>query len=103
DIIRSSPAQSLFPFTTLFRSPVPGLDIALEDVEKLSSSGVTATVAALSRLIEGGDPNLKNEAWVPHRPARPEKSEGGIEIRMERSEEHTSELQSRENLVCRLL
>src|SRR5699024_289582 len=33
--------------------------------------------------IEGGDPNLKKEAWVPHRPARPEKSEGGIELRME--------------------
>ena len=64
-------------------NPVPGLDISLEDVGKLSSSGVTATVAALSRLIEGGDPNLKNEAWVPHRPARPAKSEGGIEIRME--------------------
>ena len=62
---------------------VAGLDIALEDVGTLSSSGVTATVAALSKLIEGGDPNLRNEAWVPHRPARPEKSEGGIELRME--------------------
>ena len=64
-------------------NPVAGLDIALEDVEKLSTSGVTATVAALSRLIEGGDPNLRQEAWVPHRPDRPAKSEGGIELRME--------------------
>jgi excinuclease ABC subunit B len=64
-------------------NPVAGLDIALEDVGGLTSSGVTATVAALSRLIEGGDPNLKKETWVPHRPARPEKSEGGIELRME--------------------
>ncbi len=64
-------------------NPVAGLDIALEDVDTLSSSGVTATVAALSRLIEGGDPNLRKEAWVPHRPSRPEKSEGGIELRME--------------------
>src|SRR5690606_29180700 len=46
-------------------------------------SGVTATVAALSNLIEGGDPNVKRDAWVPHRPARPTKSEGGIELRME--------------------
>src|SRR5690606_25709045 len=61
-------------------NPVAGLDIALEDAETLSSSGVTATVAALSRLIEGGDPNVKRDAWVPHRPARPEKSEGGIEL-----------------------
>jgi len=63
-------------------NPVPGLDIALEDAETLTSSGVTATVAALSRLIEGGDPNVKRDAWVPHRPARPEKSEGGVELKM---------------------
>jgi excinuclease ABC subunit B len=64
-------------------NPVAGLDIALEDAETLTTSGVTATVAALSKLIEGGDPNVKRDAWVPHRPARPEKSEGGIELRME--------------------
>src|SRR5690606_31355167 len=44
---------------------------------------VTATVAALSKLIEGGDPNVKQDAWVPHRPERPEKSEGGIPLKME--------------------
>ncbi|EKF18064.1 excinuclease ABC subunit UvrB [Nitratireductor pacificus] len=61
--------------------PVSGLDVTLEEAEGLTSSGVTATVAALSKLIEGGDPNLKS-AWTPHRPARPEKSEGGIALRM---------------------
>ncbi|WEX07859.1 excinuclease ABC subunit UvrB [Chelativorans sp. AA-79] len=61
--------------------PVAGLDMTLEEAEGLAPGGVTATVAALSRLIEGGDPNLKS-AWVPHRPARPEKSEGGIPFRM---------------------
>ncbi|WP_292896736.1 excinuclease ABC subunit UvrB [Nitratireductor sp.] len=61
--------------------PVAGLDVTLEEAEGLSSSGVTATVAALSRLIEGGDPNLQS-TWTPHRPARPEKSEGGIPLRM---------------------
>ncbi|MBL8576711.1 MAG: excinuclease ABC subunit UvrB [Mesorhizobium sp.] len=64
-------------------NPVPGLDIALEDVEKLSNSGVTATVQALADLIESGNPLHKNgELWVPHRPARPEKSEGGVPITM---------------------
>ena len=63
-------------------NPVPGLDIALEDAETLSSSGVTATVAALSKLIEGGDPNVKSQ-WTPHRPPRPEKSEGGVRLKME--------------------
>ena len=64
-------------------NPVAGLDIALEDVDTLASSGVTATVAALSKLIEGGDPNLRDEKWVPHRPERPNKSEGGIALKME--------------------
>ncbi|NGN41257.1 excinuclease ABC subunit UvrB [Mesorhizobium sp. CGMCC 1.15528] len=65
-------------------NPVAGLDISLEDAEKMSASGgVTATVAALSALIESGNPLHKNgELWVPHRPARPEKSEGGVAIKM---------------------
>jgi excinuclease ABC subunit B len=64
-------------------NPVAGLDISLEDVSSLDNSGVTATVAALSALIESGNPLHKNgELWVPHRPARPEKSEGGLAIRM---------------------
>ncbi len=61
--------------------PVAGLDITLEEAEGLAPGGVTATVAALSRLIEGGDPNLRN-SWVPHRPPRPEKTEGGIPFKM---------------------
>ena len=64
-------------------NPIAGLDVSLEDAETISSSGITATVAALSRLIEGGDPNVKQDAWVPHRPERPEKSEGGIALKME--------------------
>ncbi|MCY6380242.1 excinuclease ABC subunit UvrB [Hoeflea prorocentri] len=85
-------------------NPVAGLDISLEEAEALQSkaepkrktanggkdsavsggsAGVTATVEALSKLIESGNPLFKDgQAWVPHRPARPEKSEGGIEIRM---------------------
>ncbi len=64
-------------------NPVAGLDISLEDADSLSNSGVTATVAALSALIESGNPLHKNgEMWVPHRPARPEKSEGGLAIKM---------------------
>jgi excinuclease ABC subunit B len=52
------------------------------DGEKLS--GVTATVDALSNLISEGNPLIKNgEQWIPHRPQRPEKSEGGIPIAVE--------------------
>jgi excinuclease ABC subunit B len=89
-------------------NPVAGLDISLEEAERLkaeakarqkkaamksgaaeetddedSGSGVTATVAALSKLIESGNPLFKDgKIWTPHRPARPEKSEGGIAFQM---------------------
>ncbi|OBZ93808.1 excinuclease ABC subunit B [Pararhizobium polonicum] len=63
-------------------NPVAGMDTALEDA--LAPSAVTATVEALSALIESGNPLFKDgKLWTPHRPARPEKSEGGIAIRMQ--------------------
>jgi excinuclease ABC subunit B len=58
-------------------NPVPGLDISLEDAESLPQAGVTATVQALSALIEEGRPEFRDKTWLPHRPPRPEKSEGG--------------------------
>ncbi|AZS91632.1 excinuclease ABC subunit UvrB [Brucella abortus] len=67
-------------------NPVAGLDISLEEAAGLSPSGATATVQALADLIQSGNPLFKHgELWTPHRPARPEKSEGGIPIRMETS------------------
>jgi excinuclease ABC subunit B len=63
-------------------NPVAGMDTALEDA--LAPSAVTATVEALSALIESGNPLFKDgKLWTPHRPQRPEKSEGGIAIRMQ--------------------
>ena len=84
-------------------NPVAGLDISLEDAERLNaesasrnrkrtaandeatgtdnlaSGAVTATVDALAKLIESGNPLFKDgKIWVPHRPSRPAKSEGGI-------------------------
>ena len=65
-------------------NPVAGLDISLEDAAHLSRGGVTATVEALSKLIESGNPLHKDgQIWTPHRPARPEKSEGGIALVMQ--------------------
>jgi excinuclease ABC subunit B len=87
-------------------NPVAGLDISLEEAEQLEArlkqhkkdnkkksaadgrfgdlggnQGATATVEALSALIESGNPLHKNgELWTPHRPERPPKSEGGVEI-----------------------
>jgi excinuclease ABC subunit B len=45
----------------------------------MAMSGVGATAESLKELLERGDPNLRaQKPWTPHRPARPEKSEGGI-------------------------
>jgi len=65
-------------------NPVAGLDVGLEEAEKLASTtGVTATVEALKQLIDAGNPLFKDgKMWVPHRPDRPEKSEGGIALKM---------------------
>ncbi len=61
-------------------NPVAGLDVSLEEAEKLGSiSGATATVESLSRLIEHGREEM-GDIWIPHRPERPSKSEGGVEI-----------------------
>ena len=63
-------------------SPVAGLDVDLEDVGGLPQNAVTATVEALSALIESGRPEFRDKTWVPHRPPRPEKSEGGVPLRI---------------------
>lgn len=64
------------------------MDIELSKTKKLSddsvmNSGVTATVDALSRLIEHGREEMQGDVWVPHRPVRPEKEEGGIALRVQ--------------------
>ncbi|MER0237153.1 excinuclease ABC subunit UvrB [Fulvimarina sp. MAC8] len=64
-------------------NPVAGMDVSLEDAKSLPEGGVTATVQALSDLISSGNPLHKNgELWIPHRPARPDKSEGGVKFRI---------------------
>ncbi len=45
--------------------------------------GSTATSQSLRDLLEAGDPNLREaRPWTPHRPSRPEKSEGGIRFKL---------------------
>jgi len=43
----------------------------------LSSMGVAATAQSLERLLREGRPEFAAQPWMPHRPPRPEKSEGG--------------------------
>jgi len=59
-----------------------GLD-GLSEEDTISSKGVQATADALKSLLEEGNPLFKDQKlWVPHRPERPAKSEGGIQFVM---------------------
>src|SRR5690349_22920582 len=78
-MIRRPPRSTLFPYTTLFRSHVE--HFALEPVGRWPERG-----DGRQRLVLG------NDRFQPDAVPQPR-----------RSEEHTSELQSRRDLVCRLL
>ncbi len=46
-------------------------------------TGAAATVESLKDLLEQGDPNLREKKpWTPHRPERPDKSEGGLAFKI---------------------
>src|SRR2546426_6452206 len=85
-MIRRPPRSTLFPYTTLFRS-----------------------VRKPGYALGSGDPEeVKGSAWFPYLPDTLEARENilgleGNHPAERRSEEHTSELQSPCNLVCRLL
>src|SRR5690554_7371307 len=89
-MIRRLPRSTLFPYTTLFRSASQRVCYPLADVRVAVSSGIADDLASLSGL------SLK-QFTVIHNPAALGK------VNANRSEEHTSELQSRPHLVCRLL
>src|SRR3712207_6927145 len=85
-MIRRPPRSTLFPYTTLFRSDQP---VALNRGQRQRE--VPVEVRVLRVLAEQGAAVLKRLV-----------DDAALQ-RHERSEEHTSELQSRQYLVCRLL
>src|SRR5256885_13294906 len=100
-MIRRPPRSTLFPYTTLFRSAdqVEIRDFAARD-EVLA---LYRTAAALVFPTFFGPDNLPPlEAFAAGCPVLASRVEGADE-QLGRSEEHTSELQSPCNLVCRLL
>jgi len=67
-----------------YRLPSDGDDVEDLEAQLDSTAGVQATVKALSHLLETGSPFIDtSKPWTPHRPPRPEKSEGGIRFRMQ--------------------
>ncbi len=53
-----------------------------DEADYTPSLGATASADALKALIETGRPEFRNQVWVPHRPPRPEKSEGGKKFKL---------------------
>src|SRR3712207_9027699 len=84
-MIQRPPRSTLFPYTTLFRSMLFEWGVAVHDLD----------FEAL-RTGEKDKKQLRRELKGIARKAR-------AQITKDRSEEHTSELQSRQYLVCRLL
>src|SRR2546427_8202923 len=83
-MIRRPPRSTLFPYTTLFRSG--GVSVSVRRVPKPWGEEIiyahTERYAGKILMIRGGE---------------------SLSLQYHRSEEHTSELQSQSNLVCRLL
>src|SRR5690606_42012423 len=95
------PSSTLIPYTTLFRSDFRGTAAADEgDRQRFPAP----REGDLLRLRRRGEPQAERAAAEVLRPApAPRRLQGDGPGSGHRSEEHTSELQSRENLVCRLL
>src|SRR5690242_21605399 len=91
-MLRPPPRSTLFPYTTLFRS------------ERSRGRVRTVPAFAAGALPRGLATRAMRERRAPRRGRWPAaRKRGGGPGQFRRSEEHTSELQSHVNLVCRLL
>src|SRR5207248_9306879 len=95
-MLRRPPRSTLFPYTTLFRSEADKLG---KQFKYASTRGVPFVVVIGEEERARGEVALKEMSTGEQRALNREQA--GAEIR--RSEEHTSELQSPYDLVCRLL
>src|SRR5258708_25822696 len=89
-MIRRPPRSTLFPYTTLFRSTVSK---TIHVRIRYASTGIKSDKPGINVKITIGDRQEQHYCYtyqIPH-------------ISIIRSEEHTSELQSPDHLVCRLL
>src|SRR5690242_21171408 len=91
-MIRRPPRSTLFPYTTLFRSSAGSRRTA---APAHRDRGSWPGGSAWTWRLRAGESATVSALPPPHKP--------GGRVRRYRSEEHTSELQSHVNLVCRLL
>src|SRR2546430_10042407 len=101
-MIRHPPKSTLFPYPTLFRSLLAEY-LPLYSAEQARRHevrpGITGWAQVNGRNAQSWEERLRLDVWyVDHRSFWLD-----LRILFLRSEEHTSELQSQSNLVCRLL
>src|SRR5438034_8854152 len=89
-MLRRPPTVTLFPYTTLFRS----MDLSIRADE------TAGLIDEDRRVVSVRGAGLVGELGVPEAEAKPQAPRL---VEQRRSEEHTSELQSHSDLVCRLL
>src|SRR5437868_11428611 len=99
-MIRPTPRSTLFPYTTLFRSKGQTTALIVDEAQNLHRdvleeirllTNLETTQQKLLQIVLVGQPELDAKL-------------DSVQLRqLKRSEEHTSELQSRFDLVCRLL
>src|SRR3712207_7470664 len=94
-MIRRPPRSTLFPYTTLFRSQLPA-DFAAQRIKNLSLVGAVVNALTPKRNQKEITSLIEEFQYPKYGPAMMWETAA-------RSEEHTSELQSRQYLVCRLL
>src|SRR5439155_26641216 len=98
-MLRRPPIPTLFPYTTLFRS-THDLDqkVQIAAIETVGLLQNTSSVPELLDVLEHSKINKVKRAALTALAMLPDEQSRSV-----RSEEHTSELQSRGHLVCRLL
>src|SRR3712207_8693165 len=94
-MIRRPPRSTLFPYTTLFRSGLITVNMSASATLVFEVGPVTNGSQTLSLVVQG-EPDVQVKLSLPWWLSWANWILG-------RSEEHTSELQSRQYLVCRLL
>src|SRR2546421_881037 len=93
-MIRRPPRSTLFPYTTLFRSGRPRRSFCPACAQaRLEKHRALRQGGAIAGAIRPGVHQLAFRCWA-------DRTRAAMHVR---SEEHTSELQSRSDLVCRLL
>src|SRR3712207_8675057 len=91
-MIRRPPRSTLFPYTTLFRSSRPEIATLSVSAPRGVVYGFEWAARASVLAVQLSGPDIPGDIWALE-----------TSTAAPRSEEHTSELQSRQYLVCRLL